>query len=264
MNLADIRKKAQMEKRGESSSVPPVVPVAPATPSPVEADEFLALFPEEAPEHPAPPAPVPEEAPERAPLLVERPQQQQVEVASFCIGDTSFDPITQILAGREGSCGDEEEILADSSLVADGETIFQEFLCFRVSDEKYAINIMQIKEIIKPREVTEVPRVPQFVSGILSLRGIIIPVFNMRRRLGLPVVQESAKERIIVIRKDEEFCGILVDEVIQVVRIAAHSIEPPPAVLDAVDRDFVNGIGRYDGMMLILLNLEKILDINVC
>ena len=78
---------------------------------------------------------------------------------------------------------------------------FQEFLCFRVSAETYAINIMAIKEIIKPREVTEVPRAPAFVSGVLSLRGIIIPVFNMRLRLGLPGVEKSAKERIIVLKK---------------------------------------------------------------
>jgi purine-binding chemotaxis protein CheW len=145
----------------------------------------------------------------------------------------------------------------------DDDTEFQELLCFRVAAEKYAVNIMEIKEIIKAREVTEVPRVPDYVTGVLSLRGIIIPVFNMHKRLGHAVVQESGKERIIVVKKGDEFCGVLVDEVIQVARLAAASIEPPPAVLEGIDRDFVNGIGRFDGQMLILLNLGKILDLNL-
>jgi purine-binding chemotaxis protein CheW len=140
---------------------------------------------------------------------------------------------------------------------------FQELLCFRVADEKYAVNIMEIKEIIKPREVTEVPRVPPYVSGVLSLRGIIIPVFNMHKRLGHAVVKESGKKRIIVVKKGEEFCGVMVDEVIQVVRISPVAIEPPPTVLDGIDRDFVRGIGRFEGQMLILLDLEKVLDLNL-
>ncbi len=151
---------------------------------------------------------------------------------------------------------------AVAAVEASGEE-FQEFLCFRVSSEIYAINIMEIKEIIKPREVTEVPRAPAFVSGVLSLRGIIIPVFNMRLRLGLTGSERSARERIIVLKKNDEFFGVLVDEVIQVVRIASATIEKPPAVLDGIDRDFVNGIGRFDGQMLILLNQEKILDLTL-
>ncbi|RPH74890.1 chemotaxis protein CheW, partial [bacterium] len=87
--------------------------------------------------------------------------------------------------------------------------------------------------------------------------------FDMRLRLGLPGVDRSVKERIIVLKKSEEFFGIVVDEVIQVVKIASSGIEKPPAVLDGIDRDFVTGIGRFDGQMLILLNLEKILDLSL-
>jgi purine-binding chemotaxis protein CheW len=174
-----------------------------------------------------------------------------------------FDPLAMILAGREGLDGPgRESAEPGKDTLTAGERI-KEFLCFRVSDELYAISIMEIKEIIKPREITEVPRVPSFVSGILSLRGTIIPVFNMRMRLGLPASTAAAKERILVVRKGEEFCGLIVDEVIQVVRIPVDTIEEPPGVLDGVDRDFVEGIGRRNGMMLILLNLHTILDINL-
>ena len=173
-----------------------------------------------------------------------------------------FDPLALLLAGRAIGRSDAGMQSVDLDIENDGED-FQELLCFRVAEEKYGVNIMEIKEIIKPREVTEVPRVPPYVSGVLSLRGIIIPVFNMHKRLGHAVAQESGKERIIVMKKGEEFCGVMVDEVIQVVRISSATIEPPPAVLDGIDRDFVGGIGRFDGQMLILLNLEKVLDLNL-
>lgn len=173
------------------------------------------------------------------------------------------DPIEVIMAGRSASGCNEEVVLADDEVTSDVAADL-EYLCFRVSDELYGINIMDIKEIIKPREVTEVPRAPAFVTGVLSLRGTIIPVLDMRLRLGLPREHVSGKERIVVIKSNESFSGLLVDEVIQVVRIKKEAVEPAPAVLEGIDRDFVFGIGRSDGRLLIILNLESIADIHLC
>jgi purine-binding chemotaxis protein CheW len=167
-----------------------------------------------------------------------------------------FDPASVILKGRLSSSfeegGGQEEQGAASTL---------ELLCFKVADEEYAISIMDIKEIMKPREVTEVPRAPEFVRGILSLRGIIIPIFDIRVRLGLDAGGDSGKERVIVVKRQNGCCGVLVDEVVQVVRVPSAGIEPPPAVLDGIDREFVAGIGRVAGRMLILLDMEKVLDV---
>jgi len=173
------------------------------------------------------------------------------------------DPLEVILAGREAAGCDE-----DMSLVAGAESEsvveeYQEYLCFRVSDEIYGINIMDIKEIIKPREVTEVPRAPSFVSGIISLRGVIIPIIDMLDRLGLQRETVTGRERVIVVRHGESFSGLLVDEIIQVVRITKDCFEAAPAVLEGIDRDFVNGIGRADGRMIILLNHANIADIQL-
>lgn len=243
MNLADIRKKAQEKTvtgappvaRDERDVLPPApaVPAAPAEEVRQETSVFDELF-------------VPAE-PRRTPPAL--PVQ------------ACHDPLEVILAGRErAGCDDAEtQTATEASQRESGE--FQELLCFRVAEEIYAVNIMDIKEIIKPREVTEVPRVPSFVSGVLSLRGIIIPVFDMRRRLGFPSGGTQPKARVIVVKKGEEFCGMVVDEVVQVVRIVARSIEHPPAVLEGIDREFVQGIGRHDGRMLILLSMEKVLDI---
>ncbi|MBI5655610.1 MAG: chemotaxis protein CheW, partial [Geobacter sp.] len=127
----------------------------------------------------------------------------------------SFDPIALLLAGRVAAGFDEETPLASPDGTETEQVDYHEFLCFRVASEQYAISIMEIKEIIKPREVTEVPRVPAFISGVLSLRGIIIPVFAMGTRLQLAPAGEPGKERIIVVSKGEELFGLAVDEVLQ-------------------------------------------------
>lgn len=243
MNLSEIRRKAQQEKAGR-------VEVAVAH-SNGERNENVG--PAATPAQPAPEASGTNDWTEAPPAPLLSPETPCPQ---------GFDPMAILLAGRAAACGDGDMQTADHAaehIAAD----FQELLCFRVANEKYAVNIMEIKEIIKPREVTEVPRVPPYISGVLSLRGIIIPVFNMHMRLGHTVIQDSGKGRIIVVKKEGEFCGIKVDEVIQVVRISPTTIEPPPAVLEGIDRDFVGGIGRFDGQMLILLNLEKVLDQNL-
>jgi purine-binding chemotaxis protein CheW len=173
------------------------------------------------------------------------------------------DPLEAIMAGREAAgCGEDLPFMSEttSDTVKDN---YQEFLCFKVSDEVYGVDIMDIKELIKPREVTEVPRAPSFVSGIISLRGVIIPIIDMRDRLGLARETVSGRERVIVVRQAGSFCGLLVDEIIQVVRIAKDDREAAPTVLEGIDRDFITGIGRADGRMVILLNLANIIDIHL-
>lgn len=174
-----------------------------------------------------------------------------------------FDPIAVLLAGREAAgCGEEIQLTA-IEFAPSVKNDYEEFLCFRVSDETYGINIMQIKEIIKQRTVTEVPRAPSFVSGVISLRGVIIPIIDMLDRLGLSREQVTGKERVVVVKNGDAYAGLLVDEVVQVVRIPLNSFEPAPAILEGIDRDFVSGIGRAGQQMVILLNVESITDINL-
>lgn len=202
----------------------------------------------ELPRHDAPPEPSPMTA-------VSHGEPEAVPVRH-----PAYDPLAILLAGREAAEEGAELPSGESAQVSEE---VEEYLCFKVADEEYALSIMAIKEIIKPREVTEVPRMPRFVSGVISLRGIIIPIMDMRLRLSLPVREATGRERILVLKTSNGLCGVLVDEVIQVVRILSSAIEEPPAILDGVDREFVMGLGRYDNRMLILLNLESILDLNV-
>jgi len=173
----------------------------------------------------------------------------------------AYDPVATILAGRISSAADDSEATAEEAVSVAGDV--EEYLCFKVADEEYALSILDIKEIIKPREVTEVPRMPVFISGVISLRGVIIPIMDMRLRLSLPYGQPTGRERVLVLRTPSGFCGVLVDEVIQVVRLKQDAIEGPPAILDGIDREFVMGLGHFDSRMLILLNLESILNLEI-
>jgi len=201
----------------------------------------------------------PPDSPPESPLIASLADEEPASVPM--VRHPGHDPLSILLAGRqaaaEGTVRQVEEELGQSS------DEVEEYLCFKVADEEYALSIMSIKEIIKPREVTEVPRMPRFVSGVISLRGVIIPIMDMRLRLSLPVKEVTGRERILVLKTSNGLCGVLVDAVIQVVRIGSSAIEGPPAILDGVDREFVMGLGRYDNRMLILLNLESILDLNV-
>lgn len=242
MDIAEIRKKAQRERQQGQASARPTAPPPPreerAPASPVVEDDaalYDDFFPAVTPE-----TPLPAVAPPPPPVIV--------------------DPLAVILEGRKAALVEEEHPADARAEAVREETPSLEILCFRVADEVYGLDIMELKEIIKPRETTEIPHAPPFIAGVLSLRGIIIPVFVLRERLGLDAGGGRSKERIVVVKRGEGLCGILVDEVTQVIRIDAGSVEHPPAVLDGIDREFVCGIGRHDGRIVILLNLEKVLD----
>lgn len=189
------------------------------------------------------------------PLVVDLPQERAVPALT---------PLEAILAGRRAAGCDDESILVGDP---NGEGVTSsclEFLCFRVSDEFYGINIMDIKEIIKQREVTEVPRAPSFVLGVLSLRGTIIPIIDIRARLGMARGEHTGKQRIVVIKNNNLLSGLLVDEVTQVVQVEQDAIEAVPAAFEGIDRDFISGLGRSDGRLIIVLKLGNISDINLC
>lgn len=138
-----------------------------------------------------------------------------------------------------------------------------QYLAFQLDDEEYALDIRQISEIIKAREFTEIPRSPEFVLGIISLRGVVVPVFDLRCRLNLGVAEITVNSRIVVCQSGEVTVGLLVDNINQVVNLVEDEIEPPPGVLSGLDREMIFGIGRYQGRMIILLQLNHVLDVDL-
>jgi len=138
-----------------------------------------------------------------------------------------------------------------------------ELICFKLSSEEYSFPITDVKEIIKPMEVTEVPRVPDYILGIISLRGTIVPICDLRKRLGFPVKEATKSTRIVIASDDVKTLGMVVDEVTEVVRIPASRLEPPPPILAGVSAEFIQAVGRDNHKMVILLNMKKIFEMEI-
>lgn len=194
----------------------------------------------------------------------------------------SVDPSLDAEADQETATVDEGEVMTidqedvtpssvqslDDVLMSQREEVKEEeeeqlqLLTFRLGTEEYALNIMDIKEIIRVKETTEVPRTPEYILGIFALRGTIIPVFDVSLRLGLPRGDRGPQNRTIVVKSRDHFFGLHVDSVVQVMDIPLSKIEPPPEILGGVEGEFLRGIGRIDERLIILLNLGKILKID--
>ena len=178
-----------------------------------------------------------------------------------------IDPLDTLFAFRvdgDGVLAIEETYLnALTDGDVDVETEQQQWLTFSLGEEEYALELEVVNEIIKPIEVTDIPRVPGFIRGIISLRGIIVPVFDLRGRLKIGTIEPGPTTRIVVCQQDEKLAGLLVDSINQVVTIPSNRIEPPPTVLSGLDRDFVEGVGRIDGRMLILLHLSNVINVEM-
>ncbi len=135
----------------------------------------------------------------------------------------------------------------------------EQLVAFHLSDEVYGIDIAAIHEIIRLQEVTQVPRTSDDIEGIINLRGKIVPILNLRRRLGLPCNERTPKSRVIVVDVDQVTVGLEVDSVIGVLRLSENCIEQPNEMMGAIDADCVRGVGKTDENLVILLNLQYVL-----
>lgn len=133
-------------------------------------------------------------------------------------------------------------------------------VAFKLAEEEYAVDILNVQEIIRILEITRVPKSPFFIEGVINLRGNVIPVIDLRKRLGLTERTNTENTRIIITKLDEITVGMVVDSVSEVLRLATASIEPPPSMLSNVDIDFIEGVGKIDERLIILLNLLKVMD----
>jgi len=129
---------------------------------------------------------------------------------------------------------------------------------FRVGNELYGVDIASVESIIKMQAITAVPHAPQFVEGVTNLRGIILPVIDLRNRFGLTQIEATKDSRIIVVSLDGTKLGMVVDAVSEVLSIPEGTIEPPSPLVSTVDTAFIQGIAKLDGRLVILVNLEKV------
>lgn len=165
---------------------------------------------------------------------------------------TSSDPVPS--SQHEGEVHDLTHT-PEGATVEEGETL--ELLAFQLADEEYAIDILKIKEIIRSLEITPVPRRPPVIKGIISLRGTIIPIYDLRTRLGLTESPPTRNSRILVVELNKGLVGIISDRVTEVVKVNGKDVEPPPATGDGMTAGHLKGVTRVNGRLIILLNLTK-------
>ncbi|WP_457571915.1 chemotaxis protein CheW [Desulfovulcanus sp.] len=133
-----------------------------------------------------------------------------------------------------------------------------QLVTFRIGEEKFGVNILRVQEIIRTMEITCVPKSPDFVEGVINLRGKVIPIIDLRKRFGLKVRKYDKHTRIIVIEINNMIVGFVVDAVSEVLRIPADTVETPPPVVAGVDAEYISGVGKLDDRLLILLDLERL------
>lgn len=136
-----------------------------------------------------------------------------------------------------------------------------QLVTFGVADEEYGVDILSVQEIIRHTGIMKVPSAPDFVEGILNLRGRVIPIVDMRRRFGLEPKEPDSRTRIVVFALPRGVMGFLVDSVSEVLRIPTSMVEPPPAVTTCDDAAYIQGVGKLDGRMLILLDAAQVLSV---
>lgn len=125
---------------------------------------------------------------------------------------------------------------------------------------EYGIPIEQVYEITRPSKTTKLPGVPVFVEGIMNLRGNVIPIIDMKKRFNLGNTAEKDTTRILVVQINGQKCGIIVDDVLEIIPIAAENIDDAPNFAGGVSSQFIVGIGKIDNRLIIALDMNKILN----
>lgn len=130
---------------------------------------------------------------------------------------------------------------------------------FHLMDEEFGIPILDVREIIRMPEITPVPQAPNFVEGVINLRGQILPVVDLRKRFGLAPSDQSDSTRVIVVEIGSSALGLIVDAVNEVTRIPEDTVSPPPQlVANSIGSEYLKGIAHYESRMIILIDIQRV------
>jgi len=144
-----------------------------------------------------------------------------------------------------------------------------QLVTFQVGAEEYGLDIRSIAEVVRPLKITPLPRMPEFVEGVVNLRGIIIPIVDLRKRFGLEIAPGSVKKARMLITRGavsgpgsagSDLLGLVVDGVREVLHISRKQIDPTPAAAQGLRADFIGGVGKVGDRLVILVDITKILN----
>lgn len=135
-----------------------------------------------------------------------------------------------------------------------------QLVIFRLGRQEFGVRIDQVKEIIEMSHITRMPKAPSFIKGVINLRGQVIAVIDLTGLFDLPASDHSQGTRIVVVDVDDSTVGMIVDSVPEVLRISAKDIDPTPGLIESrIDTRYIEGIGKLDNRLFVLLNLGKVL-----
>jgi purine-binding chemotaxis protein CheW len=131
------------------------------------------------------------------------------------------------------------------------------FAVFKIGDEDFGIEIKRVVEILKVQKTHSLPELPDFLSGVITVRGELIPLLDLKRRFGFQ--SSSKKERILIVQYDNEKIGLLVDEIQEIISFTEKEIIRPPSIFKGLKRKYLTGLGKKDDRIVILLNIDDLL-----
>jgi purine-binding chemotaxis protein CheW len=133
-----------------------------------------------------------------------------------------------------------------------------QLVTFKLENEEFGVDILRVQEINRMMNITKIPNAPVFIEGVINLRGKIIPIVDLRKRLGFRDGGYDKSTRIIVVELEGLVLGFIVDSVSEVLRINENTVEPPPSIVSGIDSEYIEGVGKLDDRLLILLELNKV------
>lgn len=133
-----------------------------------------------------------------------------------------------------------------------------QLICFKLGPEVYGFDIMQIKEIIRYQKITPIPKAASFIEGVINLRGVVVPVIDLRKRFELPV-DINIKCRVIIAQVETKIVGLIIDDVTDIVTLPKTSILPSPKTVKGVEVEYLDGMADMERGLLLVLNLNRLL-----
>lgn len=135
-----------------------------------------------------------------------------------------------------------------------------QLVTFELSGEEFGVDIMQVSEVIPVSRITRIPQAPEFIKGLINLRGKILVVIDLNKRLGFATKETDSLSRIIIVEVKDTVTGMLVNSVKEVLHLPLSSIEPPPEMIKSkINTEYLTGVGKIGNRLLILLNLARVL-----
>jgi purine-binding chemotaxis protein CheW len=149
--------------------------------------------------------------------------------------------------------------LSNGQPTAHSDAVVQEYLVFRLGNEEYGIDILKVQEIRGCDRVTRIPNAHDFITGVTNLRGVIVPIIDLRLRFQMPDATHDENTVVIVLNLNDRIVGIVVDGVVDVQSMDVDQIKPTPDVSSTLSSRYLLGLGVVDSRMVILVNIEKLL-----